>query len=257
MTSDRQADKKTLNGKATTAVFWITAGLVLLLFISAFILSYEALRDLAATNGIPGWRALLWPLGLDAFMAAASLAVIWASLNQLKAHWFRALVGLAVLASIAGNVLHANDNLVSRGIAALPPIVAFLSFEVLMTMVRHETTRAGLRSTLDQLQAEIDQGRVEVDRQQADRESIKGKAQAARGRLRTIDEQLAGHKRLVKELEEAGGDPIVARRRCLAGLIQSSNGDRPTQDELLSGLEEAGYPIGLTTLKRDLDAIGN
>jgi hypothetical protein len=198
-----------------TALFTITAIIVFSLFVSAFILSYDALLNLARDNGINERFSFLWPLGLDAFMAAASLAVIWASINQLKAHWFRVLVGLAVLASIAGNVLHANDNVVSRGIAALPPIVAFLSFEVLMTMIRHESTRAGLRSTLDQLRAEVDQTQAEIDQRQADLESIRDRAQAARSRLKTIDEQLVGHKQLVKELEEAGGDPIKARRNHL------------------------------------------
>jgi len=238
-------------------LFGVTVFIVLFLFGSAFILSYDALLKLAIDNGINKKLAFLWPLGLDAFMAAASLAVIWASLNQSQERWFRLLVGCAVAASIAGNVLHADKNIVSQAVAALPPIVAFLSFEVLMTMVRHESTRAGLRSTLDQLRAEIDQGRAELDQEESTLESIKDKAQAARGRLKTIDEQLVAHKRLVKELEEAGGDPIAARRNHLAGLLQSTNGDRPTQDELLSSLDQAGYKIGLTTLKRDLDAIGN
>lgn len=238
-------------------LFWITVIIVLFLFGSAFVLSYDALLKLAKDNGIDAQLAWLWPLGLDAFMAAASLAVIWASLNQTKAYWFRLLVGCAVAASIAGNVLHANDNFVSQAVAALPPIVAFLSFEVLMTMVRHETTRAGLRSTLDQLRAEIDQGRAEREQEESTLESIKDKARAARGRLKAIDGQLVDKRRTMEELEEAGGDLVMARRRHLADLLQSPNGDQPTtHDEMLTRLKADGYKIGLTTLKRDLKAIG-
>lgn len=249
-------DSKEPNGaKSINWLFIITAGIVLFLFASAFILSYDALLKLATANGITPRLAPLWPLGLDAFMAAASLAVIWASTNQTRVIWFRGLVGGAVVASITGNILHADGTIVAQAIAALPPVVAFLSFEVLMAMVRHETERAGLRSTLAQLQSDIDQAQTTRDQELADLESIRDKARTARGRLKTIDDQLADQKRLVKELEEAGGDPIVARRRYLAGLLQSTNGDRPTHDELLGRLEQAGYKIGLTTLKRDLAEI--
>ena len=247
--------KKSNGAKSINWLFLITAAIVTFLFASAFILSYDALLNLARDNGITPKLAPLWPLGLDAFMAAASLAVIWASTNQTRVIWFRFLVGGAVLASIGGNIIHADGTITAQAIAALPPIVAFLSFEVLMAMVRHETERAGLRSTLDQLQTDIDQVRAEYDQQVAELESTRDKARTARGRLRTIDEKLADQKRLVEELEEAGGDPIVARRRHLADLLQSTNGDRPTHDELLSSLAQAGYEIGLTTLKRDLKAV--
>lgn len=252
MDQTKRADAKPNGAKSINWLFWITAFIVLFLFSSAFILSYDALLNLAIDNGINAKLAFLWPLGLDAFMAASSLAVIWASTNQTRVIWFRALVGGAVLASIVGNIVHADGAIVAQAIAALPPIVAFLSFEVLMAMVRHETERAGLRSTLDELRANIDQARAEHDQAVTEWESTKEKARAARGRLRSLDEQLADQRRLVKELEEAGGDPIVARRRHLAALLQSTNGDRPTYDELLSSLAQAGYEIGLTTLKRDL-----
>ena len=237
-------------------LFVTTAAIVFFLFASAFILSYDALLNLAIDNGISKRLAFLWPLGLDAFMAAASLAVIWSSVNQERVIWFRALIAGAVLASILGNILHANGAIVAQAIAALPPIVAFLSFEVLMAMIRHETERAGLRSALDQLRADIDQARADHEQEAADLESIRSKARTARGRLKTIDEQLADQRRLVNELEEAGGDPVAARRRHLVTLLESTNGNPPTNDELLKQLAEAGYEIGLSTLKRDRRAIG-
>jgi len=249
------SENKTNGPKHGNFLFVVTASIVAFLFASAFVLSYDALLNLARDNGITPRLAFLWPLGLDAFMAAASLAVIWASMNQTRVLWFRFLVGGAVAASIVGNVLHANGTLVGQAIAALPPIVAFLSFEVLMAMVRHETERAGLRSTLAHLRADIDQARADRDQEEAELQATRDKARTARGRLKSIDEQLADQRRLVKELEQAGGDPIVARRRYLADLLESANGDQPTQDELLSRLEEAGYKIGLTTLKRDLKEV--
>ena len=250
-----KTNNQTNGPRRADLLFILTASIVLFLFASAFVLSYDALYNLAVDNGITKRLAFLWPLGLDAFMAAASLAVIWSSINQERVIRFRLLVGGAVLASIIGNILHADGSIVGQAIAALPPIVAFLSFEMLMVMVRHETERAGLRSALDGLQASIDQARTERDREAAELESTRDKARTARGRLKTIDDQLADHRRLAKELEESGGDPVVARRRHLVDLLQSTNGDRPTHDELLSGLSQAGYEIGLTTLKRDLKAM--
>lgn len=119
-------------------VFRITIGLVIFLFATAFILSYEALRDLAHNNGIQGWRAYLWPLGLDAFMAVASLYMLWAYINKQWEPLPLALVMVAMGASVIFNITHAPLSNLARSVAALPPLVAFMAFEVFIIMLRYK-----------------------------------------------------------------------------------------------------------------------
>ena len=101
---------------------------------AAFVLSYDTLRDLALGNGVkPG---LLWPLMLDAFMIAASLAVLRANLYAERSWYPWVLVGAFTLAPITFNVVHAVDALLPQAIAALPPAVVFLAFELLMNQTK-------------------------------------------------------------------------------------------------------------------------
>jgi hypothetical protein len=128
-----------MKDKYNKLVFRVTICLVIFLFATAFILSYEALRDLAATNGIEGKiLPLLWPLGLDAFMAVASLYMLWAFINK-EWEWLPLmLVMVAMGASVVFNIIHAPANDLARSVAALPPLVAFMAFEVFIIMLRHQ-----------------------------------------------------------------------------------------------------------------------
>ncbi len=56
-----------------------TAG-VLLLAAGSFVLSYDALHQLAVTNHVPRPLAWIWPLIVDGFIITASLAVLHAVL---------------------------------------------------------------------------------------------------------------------------------------------------------------------------------
>jgi hypothetical protein len=62
--------------RANTLISWLTAILVTFLAASAFVLSYDVLRQIAQENGVNPALACLWPLTLDAVMIAASLAVL-------------------------------------------------------------------------------------------------------------------------------------------------------------------------------------
>lgn len=134
------------------AISILSAILVLFLAAAAFVLSYDALLDLALANGIKPGLAWLWPLTLDAVMIAASLAVLRASLNNEGKLYQWSLVGAFTAASIAFNVVHAPATLLARAIFALPPLVVFLAFELLMKQTGEAVTKrqevAGLKAEL-------------------------------------------------------------------------------------------------------------
>jgi hypothetical protein len=110
--------------------------LVLVIVGASFALSYTALVKLALDAGIPVFLAPLWPLCLDAFMAVASLVVVRRALDNESTllAWF--VVGGLTIRSKVFNVINAPANLVSQAVYAIPPIVVFISFEMLMSLVK-------------------------------------------------------------------------------------------------------------------------
>lgn len=129
--------------------------LVLAVSVIAFVLSYNALRDVAATNGLPDWRAYFWPLLIDFPLVVFSLAVLWANLNQMSARWPWVLVSVFTVATITFNLYHAPDTLIARSVAIVAPLALFLSFETLVGMIRNEIRRARALASLDEINGQI------------------------------------------------------------------------------------------------------
>jgi len=141
--------------KANKFISRLTAVLVFALAVGAFVLSYAALRDLAAHNGLSDWRAYLWPLMLDAALVVCSLAVLRANLQQDRAvyPWF--LVGLYTLATIAFNVAHAPTDTMGRLVAVVAPLSLFLSFELFVSMLRSEVKHYNALQVLRDIQQRV------------------------------------------------------------------------------------------------------
>src|SRR5206468_1001017 len=69
------------------------------------------------------------------------------NLTQLRRlRWIvRLALALGVAASIAANVLHARDNLVSQAIAAWPPLALLLTVELIARVPVHRRALAAVR----------------------------------------------------------------------------------------------------------------
>jgi hypothetical protein len=103
----------------------------------AFLLSYDALHQLARTSHVPAVLSWLWPVIVDGFIVVASLAVLQAVHTERRALYPWLLVlGFSGL-SVTFNVLHAPTNLVAQLVAAVPPLALVLSFELLMRQIHH------------------------------------------------------------------------------------------------------------------------
>ena len=117
----------------------MTASLVAVLAIAAFGLSFEALRDLAASSSVMNREvAWLFPLIVDGGIVVFSLAALRASLCGADRRWFMSLVVLVTLISIILNMAHAGAGPLAGFMAAMPPLLLFLAFESLMRQV-HDT----------------------------------------------------------------------------------------------------------------------
>lgn len=129
--------------KAVVIISRVTACSVALLTLLSFLLSYEALHNLASETGaFPSKAAWIYPLILDGAIIVFSLSALRASICGEPTKWFMNLVIVVTLTSILLNVAHAPSELLPRIIAGTAPALLFLAFESLMRQVKAEVVRA-------------------------------------------------------------------------------------------------------------------
>ncbi|MBX3061275.1 MAG: DUF2637 domain-containing protein [Anaerolineae bacterium] len=202
----------------------LTGSLVAFLALAAFVLSFDALRHLAAANGVAAGMAWLYPAIIDGAIIIFSLSVLQASLNRERPRYPWALVGLFTALSIGLNVLHAPTAPLPRLLAAVPPIALFLSFELLMNQVKHSVRRLGLVQHLQELATATEQKRSELDGLVQERQTAVHRLEAQLQNLASRrDELLAEIKELknVKRLSNTGIEQINEER--LASKQESLN----------------------------------
>lgn len=103
------------------AVLAAAVTIAVLVATGSSVLSFTALADLAAKNGVASSLAWIVPLIVDATVLGSTLAVV--ALAEGKAFAW-ALLGLSAALSIAGNIAHAwSSGPIAIAIAAVPPIL--------------------------------------------------------------------------------------------------------------------------------------
>ncbi len=148
--------------KTTTRIFWITAAAVALIAAGSFALSYSALMQLAAANGVSGRLAYIWPLIVDVSVIVFTAAVLVAQLQRRGAKLPIALTGFYALVTIAGNVLQAPPTALGWFVAALPPLSLIAATEMLRAMAHHNITHATAVTSLAELDAQVADRRNEL-----------------------------------------------------------------------------------------------
>ncbi len=130
------------NLRMIASISWLSSGLVGLLALASFSLSFEALRGLAVETGVVsvklGW---IFPLIVDGAIVVFSLSALRASLRKERTAWLRGLVIFATCASIFFNIAHVEIQWLAMILAATPPVLLFLSFEALMHSIQAEMQR--------------------------------------------------------------------------------------------------------------------
>ena len=122
-------------GKNTTTIIdGITATLTTGLAVAAFVLSYNALTDMALQLGVP--IPTLIPLVIEGGMIVFSMAALRRNLHGQTAGWQWVLIIASSALATGFNIAHAQANLPARVMAALPSIFLLLSFETLLSQVR-------------------------------------------------------------------------------------------------------------------------
>jgi hypothetical protein len=100
----------------------------------AFILSFEAIRQLASDNGVV--MAWIVPLIVDGAMIVFSVSVLRATLAGERVLWGWCLIVAFTAVSVWFNIEHSNGQVIGVAIAALAPLALFTTFETLMSQIR-------------------------------------------------------------------------------------------------------------------------
>lgn len=241
---------KSLEGKTSSRISAMTAGLVLTLAAIAFTLSYNALRDVAVTHGVGEWLSYLWPLLIDFALLVFSLAVLRANLRGERAWWPWALVGIFTLGTVGFNFFHAQaDSIPVWAVAVAAPIALFFSFETLMGMVRAEVKRAGVADTVTHLlQRQVEAVAVvaDLDRQVAE---MTAKAEAIKAELAELRKEKRQGYTGVSEETKAAAMALLGERSGLSGaelgrlLGKSDSLGRKLKRELLPVVNGSGNGV--------------
>lgn len=178
------ANEKRVNGmngnRKTTILMYISAALVAGVALSAFVLSFDAIRDLAELYGIRPNISWLVPLIVDMAMIAFSVSVVRAELAKERTAVLWSMILLFTAVSVLLNVEHSNtiptepignSRWLRPFVYALAPLALLASFESLMAQVRSAVKRGVILDSLAELKAhvaELNGKRTELENEIAD-----------------------------------------------------------------------------------------
>lgn len=167
-----------------------SALLVLFLAGSAFFLSFESLKDLAVQIGVAEEIAWLYPAIIDGAIIIFSLSVLRANLTRERTVYPWVLVSVFTLLSVVLNVIHAQQELLAQFLAAIPPVVLFLSFELLLAQLKETAVRLEAQNSLDEIVRDIRKKESELDETVQSRTEKIEKLEVEIGRLTEQKDQL-------------------------------------------------------------------
>ncbi len=149
--------------KVNSLTSFLSGTLVLFLASSAFLLSFDALKNLAQEVGVSSSMAWLYPSIIDGAIIVFSLSILRANLNQENALYPWVLVSLFTILSVILNIVHAHQNFLAQFLAAIPPIALFLSFELLMSQLKAMAVRLHATQSLSEITKIVQEKQTELD----------------------------------------------------------------------------------------------
>ncbi len=134
--------------KGTRVVTVVTAVGIVALAAGGFVLSFDALRDLAERSGTQPRLAWIWPLTVDGFIVVATVAAFSLARAGRRVTWYpwAALMLFAVI-SVTGNALHAINNEdalrvatpIAVMVSSIPAIALLVASHFLVVLVGYWT----------------------------------------------------------------------------------------------------------------------
>lgn len=171
-----------------TRLFWLVIIATGAIAGGSFALSYAALVDLAAANGVPGQLSYIWPLIVDVSVIVFTAAILVAQLQRRRAGIVIALTVFYAIVTIAGNVLHAPPTALGWFVAALPPLSLIFATEALRAMAHHHIALNNAQKNLPELEQAAQQLRSETAQARAQFEQDERNARAT---IAQLEEKIA------------------------------------------------------------------
>jgi uncharacterized protein (UPF0335 family) len=149
----------------------LTNWLLGLILIIPFLISFGALRDLAAHNVISyPW---LYPIMIDGGLIIFKAIALRASLRGKRDNYAWAMAVLATVISVYLNIVHVPPTLPSLGLArfmaALPPLVILVSFIAVSRRIEESARHDKAIFTYQQIQQAINDKRRQLDKLTAEK----------------------------------------------------------------------------------------
>lgn len=232
----------------TTAI--LTAGLA----VSAFVLSFNSLTELAQQQGLS--VPVLFPLILEGGLIVFSLTALTRLLQGQSAKVQWGLVIGSSLAAMTFNILHApHQTTLSRVMWAIPSVMLLLSFESVLSQIRAGVVRSGLAADVKALNREIAQRRQDVT--ELDK-TIGARSKQLDSLIARIMEQQSaetsankpqfkpGDMEALDKANSTRQDNIAARRQVVLAKIKQGDTLQTIADDL---------EVSLSTIKADKRAL--
>jgi Protein of unknown function (DUF2637) len=111
--------------------------------------SYRHALQVVSAHGETGWLAKAYPLTIDGLIVAASMVLLTAARQRVRAHWLAyGALALGITATVGVNIAAgAAFGVAGAVIAAWPAPALVISFELLMIVVRSLAASEIVKST--------------------------------------------------------------------------------------------------------------
>lgn len=234
--------------------------LLIIVVLIPFIVSFGALKDLAAKNGIS--YPFMYPLMIDLSLIIFNLVALRSSLYGERNWYAWSLVIMATLISVVLNVVHAPPVPLSMFMAGLPPLFILAAFHLVVLRIEQSAKRSRATMTLTHLKKEIESAQTEREQLNSQKEQITREHDTQREQLDAIREQVATAQDELEKLRreqsrlkrEQSNEPsaeaaITARREKIKLLLNGSS-NQMTQADLAQALG-----VSISTIRRDLQSM--
>lgn len=233
----------------TKTIARLTGSLTLIMALFSFTLSFNALTDLAQKHGVS--IPPLFPFVVEFAVVIFSLNALYRSLSGERATWqWVLIIGSSLLAGVF-NVAHAQADLLSQTMAAMPSLFLLLSFESFLSLVKHRVRLSAAMSTLADLNAQIAQSRSELEKTIATKtdalDKLNGQIEKAQARLEDIktetNREISAN---VQDLNAIRQAKIQERRQEVLTLLGQGQGPKDIA---------AALNVDIKTIRRDIVAL--
>jgi hypothetical protein len=135
---------------ADKAIRWSTIAAVSVVALVAAFVSYRHALQVVRVHGESGALALADPLTIDGLICAASMVLLNATRQGIKAHWLAYVaLGLGIAATLAANVAAGlASGPVGALVASWPAPALVISYELLMIVIRSSVRPASEPGTV-------------------------------------------------------------------------------------------------------------